>query len=567
MRKRNGARRKAVLGVILSTAMVLLGLAGCGVIGEKYVYVEWYTRYFETYYQRWFDEFEREHADENVRIKYRSMAMSTAEKVYTMLISNTLSDCISIDSGTAVLLLENDCLEAVPEEMIERGDFPGVALSLATTKDGKLVAFPGGVGMRPFLYFNREVLKEAATSVEEVPETFGEFRKWAPKLFKWEANGEAFLGPLDEEKYPKAKMVRRPLAMIRGFVWSAIPILISYVDPLPDADGKTDNSLDDYLGGPPSGRPFRFDTPEFIKGLEIYRDFYLPTRTAVVDGGTSRVRAFQEGIYAGVEAANWIYGEVFTIDMQVARMPHAPGRPARLYTNSSSVGVSRNSKHKRLAFEFAKFVTSTEAQVDAYYGHGYTPARFSSWERLIADGEVDEEIRARFLKGGANSGGGYVGVPRIKRRNHEQVELYLHVLHEKDVSISTTSCCGATADGAEVEVVEAIPSLAGGHRELAARLAREVAGYTGLDVTVIVQGTPEDMIRSRSYVTSNPAEVYAGLLESGFYCPVDKTWDRLLSEVVRRVCQFVTRTEEPLTPAEGAAWAQQEAEDILAGRK
>ena len=61
--------------------------------------------------------------------------------------------------------------------------------------------------------------------------------------------------------------------------------------------------------------------------------------------------------------------------------------------------------------------------------------------------------------------------------------------------------------------------------------------------------------------------VYAALLDSGFYMPVDKRWDRLAGEVITRVCQFVTRVDDPMTPEDAAEWAQKEAEDILAGRK
>lgn len=567
---RDGPRRGAfcIAGGILLAAAALIALAGCGAIGQKYVYIEWYMSNFEKYFPRWLNEFERLHADEHVRVKSRAMTGSVKEKVYTMLISNTLPDCIYIGPDSAALLMENDALEPVTNANINQDDFPPITLHLATDSKGTLVGIPGGLGMRPFIYYNRDCLDEAGTSEADIPDTYGAYRKWAAKLFKWKVDGQTVVGPLDEDKLQRATMIRRPFAMMKGFLWSSIPILTSYMEPLPDADGKSDGSLDDYLGGPPSGRPFRFDNPEFIKGLREYVKFYLPKKTAVVDGDTTRVPAFIAGAYAGVEASNWIYGEVYTVNMVATRMPHAPGMPARLYMNSTSTGVSRGSKHKRLAFEFARFINSTNSQIDAYYGHGYLPARFSAWKQLEENDRIDIAIRQKFLSGADIKRGDYVGVPRIKRESHDILDLYLWVPLDKDIRILVVSSKPGD-DAVVTEAAAGLAQLCEQHTPLARKLARGISQFAGINVNVIVQGTPDDMIASRSYVTKSPVALYAGLLEGGIWVPINKMWDRLLPEVVTRLCQKATTDDESLrlSPEKAAKWAQKEAEDIMAGRK
>jgi ABC-type glycerol-3-phosphate transport system substrate-binding protein len=554
---------KVILCFLILASVALGLLAGCGRIGGKYTYIEWYSSYFEKYYPRWFEEFERAHADRNVRIRFRAVVGNFEQVIYTMLISHTLCDCIAVGPSSAALLLENAALEPLTDEDVDHDDFPALSIKLGSQDDGEMVSYPLMLNMRPFLYFNREAFRQGDTSEKEIPDTFAEYRRWAPSLFKWELDGKIVYGPLSDEDAERARMLRRPIGMIRGFAWSAIPLCASYMEPLPDENGRSDLSVDDFFGGPPSGRPFRFDTPEFIRGLEEYRDFYLPKETAVADGDTGRVRGFQEGIYAGAEGSNWIYGEVLKIDMQITKLPRAQGRPRRVWMTSSGVGVSRESANKELAKEFARFITRPESQIDAYYGHGYLPASLTAWRRLGENDRVDEEIYTRFLDTPRVGRCGYVGVPRVKRRYHDVMDIYLHAPHTKDVVIMTASA----APGEEAAFSEDVPELAGAHRSLAGELAVEVAEFAGVSVNVIVRGTPEDMIDMRSFRTASPVPVYAELLESGIYVPLSKEWARLQGEVIRRVCQFVSRAEEPMAPADAAAWAQKEAEDILAGRK
>jgi len=570
-RKKNSGKahlRVVVLCAVGLAALSLVILAGCGLVGEEWTQIEWYSVYFEKYYPRWMEKFERDHADENVRIRFRAMVGGTEQMVYTMLISHTLPDCIGIGPQTSALLLENPVLEPLAEEDFDVSSVPQLSIRLASQADGALVGYPHQLNMRPFIYFNRQAFREAGTSASEVPETFDEYRKWASRLFKWRIGDEIFVGPPPEGRMDEAEMLRRPIGMIRGFPWSAIPLTTSYMDPMGDEDGTSDGSVDDFYGGPPSGRPFRFDTPEFKRGLREYRDLYLPKDTAVADGDANRVRGFKEGIYAGAEGSNWIYGEVFTIDMQITRLPHAKGRKRRVWMYSSAIGVSKESRHKKLAKEFAAFITRPHSQIDAYYGHGYLPASFKAWEMLRRNDSQDKEIRKRFLETPEIESGRYVGVPAIKRVNHESMEVYLYVPHPSDQNILTARrpAAGGETEPA-VSVTEGVPEKAAAYRGTARELAVKIGEFTGLDVRVTVQGTPEEMIPARSFVIESPVPVYADLLDDGIYVPVGKTWNRLQSEVISRVCQFVTRAQEPMSVDEAAEWAQREAQDIVAGRK
>ncbi len=396
-------RMRLALGSLAALALVMLTLVGCGVVGEKYIYVEWYTNYFEKYYVRWFNDFEREHADENVRIKFRAMPTGAQQVVYTMLLSHTLSDVIVSGLSTAHLLYNQDALEPVKPGDLDTDDFMPISLKLASKSDGTLVGYPTGAGLRPFMYFSRKSLDEGDTDETQVPETFDEYRAWTAKMFRWNDHGRTVFGPCPDSNDPDIAMERRPMVMIRGYIRSAVPFMLAYVDPVPDADGASDGSIDDFVGGPPSNRPLRFDTPEFVRGLTEYQKWFLPKRTAVADSDGTAMQGFERDVYAGMEGANWIYGEVFNLNFQVTPFPHASGRQPRLYTDSGAQGVARQSKHKKLAVEFAKFLASADAQVDSYYGHGYLPCRFSVLGQAAGGregrrrhkGEVPRRLRLR----------------------------------------------------------------------------------------------------------------------------------------------------------------------------
>ena len=159
-------------------------------------------------------------------------------------------------------------------------------------------------------------------------------------------------------------------------------------------------------------------------------------------------------------------------------------------------------------------------------------------------------------------------MPRIKRRNHDTLDLYLWVPLDKDTRVLTVSSKPG-GDASTTQSAAGHAQLAESHTPLARRLAEEVSQFAGVEVNVIVQGTPKEMIASRSYVTVSPVSLYAGLLEGGIWVPISKMWDRLLPEVITRLCQKATIEDESvrLSPEEAARWAQKEAEDIMAGRK
>ncbi len=580
---RAGSRRARVtLVVVASLAVGLAVLAGCGAIGEKYVTIEWSANYFEKYYTRWMDDFAKDHADENVRVAFRSAPSNGVQKVYTMLISHTLSDVVGV-SVAASLLLSQPVLEPVMDDQIDRDDFVPLSLRLCSRADGTLVAWPTGADMRGFVYYNMDYIKQAGLVGAPVPEDFAGYREWASKTFEWQVGDATVVGMPPAAELDNARMLRRPIGMTRGFVWSCFSFVLAYMDPLPDADAKSDGSLDDYLGGPPSNRPFRFDTPEFAHGLAEYRDFFLPKKTAIADGDTSRMNGFTRGIYSGMEGGNWIYGEIPTIDLYVTKFPHAEGRPMRTWGGAGGNGVSVESRHKALAIEWARYISAADRQVDAYYGHGYLPARLSAWKRLSDDAGVDKEIRARFLTGYTGDNPDYVGVPLVKRQYHDRMDVTLFVPLSADRTILTVAPDASVLRAAEAPVapsqgaaeeqpqpaaVENVDEFAAKYEGVARKVQQEVAALSAQEVTVIVQGTPPEMIPSRSFVTESPVPIYAPVLAgSCVYIPPSLLWDRIGGEVITRALQFVSREDNPMSPEDAAKWAQAEAQDIAQGRK
>lgn len=560
------------------TAACLLVLVGCGIIGEKYKTIEWTTNYFEKYYPRWMNEFADAHADEKVQIKFRAMVSDAAQKVYTMLIADDLSDVIVVGTETRALLMDNEALEPIPDGLLNLDDFLPIGLSISSYRDGRLAAVPTGPGLRPYMYFNVDHLAEVGTTPEEVPETYDEYHKWAERFLKWELpDGSIATGSLPAEQAASAKVIRRPLIIQRAHTLSVFPFFLAYLDPEMDENGKSDGSMDDYLGGPPSNRPLRFDTPEFVAGVREWQKFFISDTGAIADGLTGRIKGLTNGSYSSCEAGNWIFGEVASVAMNVTAVPHAEGKPLRLPMTLASYGVSRNSKHKELALEFAKYISTTGCQMDAYYGHGYLPARKSAWKQIEMDDAEDVEIRARFLGNYAEGNGEFICLPRIKRTYRDRMELYLYVPYDTDKRLAAA----ASSDEVEIEAeeseeeagaegVEAAPvQLADRYSEEMAALARDVAAYTGQEVVVILQGTPEEMRPVRSVLPRSPVSVYVKNIDDSVYVPVDKLWTRLTDDVIIRVAQMVTHPDpaERMSPEEAGKWAQNEAQLILDGKK
>jgi len=565
---------KVCLGLIIFVSLAILSLVGCGAIGEKYTYIEWSTDYFEKYYPRWFEDFEKLHADEYVRIKFRAMPSNAAQSIYTMMISHTLSDVVVVGTGVSSLLLENNALEPVPDGLIDKSDCMEVTLSWPTYKDGTLAACPGSIGIRPYIYFDSADLKEAGTSLAEMPDTYDAYRTWAEKLFKRDVGGKVVIGALPADEAAGAKILRRPLGITRGHVPSFYPFMLAYLDPMPDPDtGKSDNSLDDYIGGPPHNRPFKFTSPEFIKGLEEWRKFYLPEKTAICDGTADRLYGLQNEGYAGAEAGNWIFGEVYSIDMLVAPLPHAPGRPSHLYCGPGAEGVSRDSKNKKLAFAWAKYITDTNQQVDGYYGHGYTVGKFSAWKRLDEDDKEDQEIRAQFLEPFSEGHGDYICQPAINRTSHDSMDVVLYVALTKDIAIvkarswEPQAAVGAAAEETTPANAGDIDQIARAHAGEAKALADKIAAKTNVNVTVIVRGTPPEFVALRSNIRRSPIPAYLPLLADAVFQPNMKIWDRIMGEVVADGMQRATKAEGAMSAEDTAKWMHEQAEAIVAGRK
>lgn len=562
-------RRHLFLAAIVITAAVLCTLAGCGAIGEEYKVIEWSANYFEKYFPRWMDDFSAEHSDEHVRIKFRAMVSDAAQKVYTMLISHTLSDIIVVGTETQSLLIDNRALEPVPDDYIPRQHYMPLTLAVSSYDDGSLAAIPYTVGIRPFMYFNVEDLREVGTSVADAPELFEPYREWAGRFLKWEMpDGSIVAGKLSADQVRKPTNLRRPLLLQRGHVLSVFPFILAYFDAMPDENGESDNSLDDFLGGPPSGRPFRFDTPEFVKGLTEWRDFFISETGAIADGKTGRIEGLTAGRYASCEAGNWIFGEVFSVNMEASALPHAKGKPLRLPVNVGAHGVSRESPHKELAMAFARYISEVPQQLDGYYGHGYLPCRFDAWDEIHEYDMEDVVIRERFLGPYASGNEDFICQPRIKRTYHDRMEIQVFVPFSSDETLRTWSSKKDAAAVVEDEK-DAARGMAQQYGARLQRLADEVAGMTAQEVTVVLQGTPDEMISVRSVVPSSPVKMYTPHLRNGVYVPPHKLWSRLQSEVIVRAQQFVTHPDpaQRMSPEEAAKWCQEEAEAIVAGTK
>jgi hypothetical protein len=285
-----------------------------------------------------------------------------------------------------------------------------------------------------------------------------------------------------------------------------------------------------------------------------------------------RLLGLQNDTYAGCEAGNWIFGEVYTINMLVSPLPHPTGRPQHLYCGPGAEGVSRESKNKKLAFEFAKYINDTNQQIDGYYGHGYTVGRLSSWKRLDEDDKEDQEIRRLFLEPFTEGHGSYICQPQINRTSHDGMDVVVFVALGENVAIVKAHSWQAKEAEEEAQPESGtaavdVEAIAKNYAATAKELADKVAKMSGERVTVIVQGTPKELAALRSNIRKSPIPAYLPLLEGGVFQPNMKIWDRIMGEVVAFAIQKVSKADGPESPEAVAKWCQEEAQDIVDGRK
>ncbi len=232
-----------------------------------------------------------------------------------------------------------------------------------TIREDQLYAIPL-MTERQVVYYNKELFEEA--EITELPKTLEEFEETAAKLHDPDRGVSGIV--------------------IRGKGSDAVTMVSSF--------------LRDYGGEFITDGNASINTPEAIQGFQYYGDLlrnYGPDGVANM-GWQESMAVFTQGLAGMRIDVDTQYAQINDPDSsQVAGkvgyflMPEGPNGQHTFSITAWAVGISSNSKHKEAAWEFLRWATGKEIDVQAQ-AKGSSSARASTWENEAANENWPEEL-------------------------------------------------------------------------------------------------------------------------------------------------------------------------------
>lgn len=198
--------------------------------------------------------------------------------------------------------------------------------------DNKSYGMPSGFTTR-VMYYNKKLFDDAKVPYPQEGWTWEQFAETAKKLSDPSKKQFGFGIRAENDPYD-----------MQGFVWSNGG---SFISP----DGKT---VEGYMNSPET--------------IEVFQKFgsLLKDKSAVIVGGKNQQSGndiFKAGKIAMWESGIWPLNSFkeAKIDVGTATMPVFNGKPLKGVVSESAVAMSKNSEHKKEAWEFIKYFASDEA--------------------------------------------------------------------------------------------------------------------------------------------------------------------------------------------------------------
>ncbi|WP_223594342.1 ABC transporter substrate-binding protein [Neobacillus bataviensis] len=197
---------------------------------------------------------------------------------------------------------------------------------------GKVYGMPAGFTTR-VVYYNKDLFDAAGVPYPKDGWTWDDFKAAAKKLSDPAKKQYGFGVRPEPDTYD-----------LQGFVWSNGSSFIS-------EDGKKING---YM-----------NSPETIESIKMFGDM-VKDKSAVLVGGKNQQSGddiFKAGKLAMWESGIWpLEGfKEAKVNFGTVEMPAFKGKPVKGVIASSAVSVAKDSKNKKLAWEFVKFYSSAEA--------------------------------------------------------------------------------------------------------------------------------------------------------------------------------------------------------------
>jgi len=331
----------------------------------------------------------------NLRVEYTVVSWSQAwQRIVEALDSKQTPDIFQIGStwvGTLVALNAlMDISDKLKKDKLNEEFIPAVRSSSDPQIPGGIYAVPWFVDVR-LLYYNKEILKKKQLT-EASLDTFSSF--------------EAACGQINGMEFGGKQIYAMTVPTVRE------PPLVHNIAPWIWGFGG------DFLSA--DGKKAAFNSKQAFEGIAAYFDLvqkgYAPIPEKPTTPGTAAEEFFQNKQYCFVFEGSWIFAYYLStffekpIRSELNIMPEqygvapVPTGPAGRFTfrGGSNLAISNFSAHPDEAWEFVKFLSSTESQLRHSHAIGHLPgvkaALNSMFKKETPEGKVLKDSYQVFAK-------------------------------------------------------------------------------------------------------------------------------------------------------------------------
>jgi multiple sugar transport system substrate-binding protein len=290
----------------------------------------------------------------NIKIKTTLFPQrALEEKVAVALPAGQAADLIELDKMALFPYYAAGHLQPLPKEVVDwvKKSFPDYAVASVTSDKGEIFTFPWLDSLKA-MFYNKDHFKEAGLT--KTPDTIDEMMEMARKLTKRDEKGNLTRAGLD-------------LRLSGGGFGTSqkywCQVMIPYGAKVIEKAGNK------WRAG--------YDNDAGRKALQYYIDAVHKHKVDSLDF-KSDAEAFGLGITSMFQRESWVVGYMAKnapkINYGVFIMPKGPGGWGSV-GNTMGLSVAKASKHKKEAFDFARFMMNDDMSRATFGDSGWQPFR------------------------------------------------------------------------------------------------------------------------------------------------------------------------------------------------
>lgn len=304
-------------------------------------------------HEKFVGEFNKAHTNIEVVPLYSGTAWTMRDKLLVSVAGKQPPDVSMIDQFWAAQLTGTDALVKMETLMdgpdgVDKNDIDKIALATATV-DGEIWTMPYAMS-NIVLYYNKDLFRAAGLDPNKPPTTWAELVEYA-KVLTRDVNGD---GKIDEWG------LSFPITANTGTVYY-------YITFLWQAGGKLYN--DDYT-------KVAFNSQAGAEALQFWIDLVHKHKVMTLSPPTEGFATGRIAMEFGSSSALQTRQKKCSFDLGVAHMP--AGKRKVTGVGGNNLAIFQNTPEKEeAAWEFVKWMSSAEMNLEWSMATGYTPLRYS----------------------------------------------------------------------------------------------------------------------------------------------------------------------------------------------